>query len=80
MALEDLTEWNTSELVSYFEVDDELNNIWKLSGSIFDWDWVLTTCNDKFIYTPEQLEALKDAFMKEFEEDYISDFVSHFYD
>jgi len=67
--IEDLTEWNISELDSYFQIDNRLNGIWRACVADQDWDSIVMVCNEYFVYTPEQLQCIKETFTKEIEMD-----------
>ena len=60
--LEDLRDWNPDELVTQYELDEELHSTYEDCVKAFDWSWLEESAEENFWFTELQLELLKDQF------------------
>lgn len=69
--MQNITQYSDSELSLNFMNDEGLYNSLRHAARYNNWDMVTTLVDDLFIYTPDQLQDLKNTFeeeVKEFEE------------
>lgn len=68
MEKQDLTIYGDQELSLYFENDESLYHDLLRAARLEDFSILENICDDLFIYTPEQLEDLRETYENEIEE------------